>query len=127
MVIARQDRKDKPRVAIGSKLIANIVSFCRCGSYHHDGSARSQIQGYFDIPVDHLTVLPFLYHILSNLRWKILPLARPDVGSAKSFRGESPLYLRRDGGDAVINTEEGLMRYASMVVIGDGKGIRILC
>lgn len=81
--LARQDRKDKPRVAIGSKLVANLLTAAGANRIVTMDLHADQIQGFFDIPVDHLTstaiFFPYIEHILSD----DLMFAAPDVGSSK--------------------------------------------
>jgi len=88
---ARQDRKDKPRVAIGSKLIANMLVSAGADRIITMDLHAPQIQGYFDIPVDHLDSSAIFIPYIEQLRWKSY-LAAPDVGSANRI-GRSPLIL----------------------------------
>ena len=114
---ARQDRKDKPRVAIGSKLIANMLEAAGADRVITMDLHAPQIQGYFDIPVDHLdSHAVFIPHI-ENLRLENLTFAAPDVGSANRIREISSYFEA----DMVIcdKHRKRANEIASMVVIGD--------
>ena len=83
---ARQDRKDKPRVAIGSKLIANMLVAAGSDRVITMDLHAPQIQGYFDIPVDHLDSSAIFIPYIENLKLENLTFAAPDVGSANRIR-----------------------------------------
>jgi ribose-phosphate pyrophosphokinase len=83
---ARQDRKDKPRVAIGSKLVANLLTAAGADRVITMDLHAPQIQGYFDIPVDHLDSSAIFIPYIRNLNLKNLTFAAPDVGSANRIR-----------------------------------------
>ena len=80
---ARQDRKDKPRVAIGAKLIANILITAGIDRLITMDLHADQIQGFFDVPVDHLYASGVFVEYLRSLQLKNLVLATPDVGGTK--------------------------------------------
>jgi ribose-phosphate pyrophosphokinase len=114
---ARQDRKDKPRVAIGSKLIANMIQAAGANRLITMDLHAPQIQGYFDIPVDHLDSHAVFIPYIENLRLENLTFAAPDVGSANRIR-EIASYFEAD----MVICDKHRKRaneIASMVVIGD--------
>jgi ribose-phosphate pyrophosphokinase len=117
---ARQDRKDKPRVPISAKLVANVLSAAGTNRVLTMDLHKAQIQGFFDIPVDHLFAAPVIIDYLSRLDHPNLTLVSPDAGGAERARA----YAKRLGGElAVIDkrrTEAGTAEV--MNVIGDVKG-----
>jgi ribose-phosphate pyrophosphokinase len=114
---ARQDRKDKPRVAIGSKLIANMIQAAGADRLITMDLHAPQIQGYFDIPVDHLDSHAVFIPYIENLKLENLTFAAPDVGSANRIR-EIASYFEAE----MVICDKHRKRaneIASMVVIGD--------
>lgn len=83
----RQDRKDQPRVAIGAKLVANLIVAAGADRVISIDFHQHQIQGFFDIPVDHLYAAPVLTKYFRTLGLTDLVVVAPDVGSAKMARG----------------------------------------
>src|SRR5574343_581394 len=77
---ARQDRKDKPRVAIASKLVANLLTEAGADRVMTMDLHAPQIQGFFDIPVDHLDASAIFIPYIENLNMENLTFASPDVG-----------------------------------------------
>ena len=77
---ARQDRKDKPRVPISAKLVANILSAAGTNRVLTMDLHKAQIQGFFDIPVDHLFAAPVIIDYLRRLDLPSLTLVSPDAG-----------------------------------------------
>ena len=117
---ARQDRKDRPRVAIGSKLIANMLVAAGADRVITMDLHAPQIQGYFDIPVDHLDSHAVFIPYIENLRLENLTFAAPDVGSANRIR-EIASYFEAE----MVICDKHRKRaneIASMVVIGDVTG-----
>jgi ribose-phosphate pyrophosphokinase len=117
---ARQDRKDKPRVAIGSKLIANMITSAGADRVITMDLHAPQIQGYFDIPVDHLDSSAIFIPYIENLKLENLTFAAPDVGSANRIR-EIASYFNAE----MVICDKHRKRaneIASMVVIGDVEG-----
>ncbi len=94
----RQDRKDQPRVAIGAKLAANLVETAGADRVLSIDFHQHQIQGFFDIPVDHLYAAPVLTKYFQDKALKDLVVVAPDVGSAKMARG----FARRLGATFAI-------------------------
>jgi len=80
---ARQDRKDQPRVPITSKLVANLLVSAGANRVLTVDLHAQQIQGFFDIPVDHLYASPVLFEYLKNIDTENLTLFSPDVGGMK--------------------------------------------
>ncbi len=117
---ARQDRKDKPRVAIGSKLIANMLVAAGADRVITMDLHAPQIQGYFDIPVDHLDSHAVFIPYIENLRLENLTFAAPDVGSANRIREIASHFEA----EMVIcdKHRKRANEIASMVVIGDVTG-----
>jgi ribose-phosphate pyrophosphokinase len=117
---ARQDRKDKPRVPISAKLVANILSASGVDRVLTMDLHKAQIQGYFDIPVDHLFAAPVIIDHLSRMTFPNLTIVAPDAGGAERARA----YAKRLGGElAVIDkrrTDDGTAEV--MNVVGDVAG-----
>src|SRR6201996_961115 len=80
---ARQDRKDQPRVPITAKLVANLLVAAGANRILTMDLHSQQIQGFFDIPVDHLYASPVFFEYLSSLRSDNLTVCSPDVGGIK--------------------------------------------
>lgn len=83
--LARQDRKDKPRVAIGAKLAANLITVAGAQRVMTMDLHAPQIQGFFDIPVDHLDASAIFVPYVETLKLDNLVFASPDVGSTKEL------------------------------------------
>jgi ribose-phosphate pyrophosphokinase len=114
---ARQDRKDKPRVAIGSKLLANMLVAAGADRIITMDLHAPQIQGYFDIPVDHLDSSAIFIPYIEQLKLENLTFAAPDVGSANRIREIASFF----NAEMVIcdKHRKRANEIASMVVIGD--------
>ena len=80
---ARQDRKDKPRVSIGAKLVANMLNAAGCDRVMTCDLHADQIQGFFDFPVDHIYASAVFLPYLKSLNIENLAIAAPDMGGAK--------------------------------------------
>ena len=117
---ARQDRKDKPRVPISAKLVANVLSAAGTNRVLTMDLHKAQIQAFFDIPVDHLFAAPVIIEYLSRRGYPDLTIVSPDAGGAERARA----YAKRLGAElAVIDkrrTENGTAEV--MNVIGDVEG-----
>ena len=83
---ARQDRKDKPRVPISAKLVANVLSAAGTNRVLTMDLHKAQIQGFFDIPVDHLFAAPVIIDYLARLDYPKLTMVSPDAGGAERAR-----------------------------------------
>src|SRR2546425_992934 len=117
---ARQDRKDQPRVAISAKLMANLITHAGADRVLGMDFHSHQVQGFFDIPVDHLYAAPVF---VSHYRTKDLRdpvVVAPDVGSAKMARG---FAKRLDGSLAIIDKRRPSANIAEVVnVVGEVEG-----
>lgn len=114
---SRQDRKDKPRVAIGSKLVANMLVAAGANRVITMDLHAAQIQAYFDIPVDHLDSSAVFIPYIQNLKLENLTFAAPDVGATNRIR-EIASYFEAE----MVICDKHRKRaneIASMVVIGD--------
>ena len=121
---ARQDRKDKPRVAIGSKLVANMLVAAGADRVITMDLHAPQIQGYFDNPVDHLDSSAIFIPYIQQLQLENLTFAAPDVGSANRIR-EMASYFNAE----MVICDKHRKRaneIASMVVIGDVTGREVV-
>ncbi|MEM6359358.1 MAG: ribose-phosphate pyrophosphokinase [Bacteroidota bacterium] len=117
---ARQDRKDRPRVAIAAKLMANLLSAAGADRIMTCDLHADQIQGFFDIPVDHLDGTAIFVPYLRSLKLENLIFASPDVGGVKRTRSFAKFF----GADLVVcdKYRERANEVASMRLIGDVKG-----
>jgi ribose-phosphate pyrophosphokinase len=117
---ARQDRKDKPRVPISAKLVANVLSAAGTHRVLTMDLHKAQIQGFFDIPVDHLFAAPVIIDYLSRQELPRLTIVAPDAGGAERARA----YAKRlDAELAVIDkrrSDDGTAEV--MNVIGEVGG-----
>jgi ribose-phosphate pyrophosphokinase len=117
---ARQDRKDKPRVPISAKLCANILSAAGANRVLTMDLHKAQIQGFFDIPVDHLFAAPVIIEHLRAYESENLTIVSPDAGGAERARA----YAKRLGAELAIidkrRSEDGAAEV--MNVIGDVAG-----
>jgi ribose-phosphate pyrophosphokinase len=118
---ARQDRKDKPRVPISAKLVANILGAAGTNRVLTMDLHKAQIQGFFDIPVDHLFAAPVIIDYLARQKLGDLTIVAPDAGGAERARA----YAKRLGaGLAIVDKRRSLETGAPEVmnVIGDVEG-----
>ena len=92
---ARQDRKDQPRVPITAKLVANLLTIAGANRILTVDLHAGQIQGFFDIPVDHLFAVGVFIDYLAKLKLKDLVIVSPDVGGIKMARA----YAKRFSAD----------------------------
>lgn len=117
---ARQDRKDKPRVAIGAKLMANMLTAAGVSRVITMDLHADQIQGFFEVPVDHLYASTLYYKELEKIDNGNLIMAAPDAGGAK--RANS--YAKKmDTGLAMCHKQRRVANEVTeMTVIGDVKG-----
>ncbi len=117
---ARQERKDQPRVAIGAKLMANMITHAGADRLVSVDFHQHQVQAFFDIPVDHLYALPVFVEHYKERDLDPLVVVASDVGAAKMARG----YARRLGGEiAMIDKRRPAPNVAEVVnVVGDVQG-----
>ena len=120
----RQDRKDQPRVAIGAKLVANLMVAAGADRVISIDFHQHQIQGFFDIPVDHLYAAPVLTTYFKDLALQNLVVVAPDVGSAKMARG----FAKRLGATfAIIDKRRPEANHSEVLnVVGDVEGMTCL-
>jgi ribose-phosphate pyrophosphokinase len=121
---ARQDRKDQPRVPITAKLVANLLVAAGANRILTIDLHAQQIQGFFDIPVDHLYAAPVMYEYLRRKNLKDLVVVSPDVGGLKMAHAYSQVL---EAGLAIVaKRRKSATEVESMAVIGDIKGKNIL-
>lgn len=117
---ARQDRKDQPRVAIGAKLLANMIVGAGADRVLGIDFHQHQLQGFFDIPVDHLYAIPVLTAHFKKKQLKDTVIVAPDVGSAKMARG---FAKRLDASLAIIDKRRPRANVSEVVnVVGEVEG-----
>ena len=121
---ARSDRKDKPRVAIASKLVANLLSAAGITRIMTMDLHAPQIQGFFDIPVDHLEPSSLFVPYLETLNLPHLTVAAPDMGGVNRARG----YAKYFNAEMVICDKQRKKANVvdSMTVIGEVAGRDII-
>ncbi len=115
--LARQDRKDKPRVAIGSKLVANLLVAAGINRIMTMDLHAAQIQGFFDIPVDHLDASIIFVPYIKSLGLGNLTIASPDMGGSYRARGFAKFF----NAEVVIcdKRRKRANEIESMTLIGD--------
>jgi ribose-phosphate pyrophosphokinase len=118
--MARQDRKDKPRVAIGAKLIANLITAAGAHRIMTMDLHAAQIQAFFDIPVDHLDGSVIFVPYIQNLGLKNLTVASPDIGGSNRARTFAKFF----NAEIVIcdKRRKRANEIESMSIIGDVSG-----
>jgi ribose-phosphate pyrophosphokinase len=117
---SRQDRKDQPRVSIGAKLVANMIEAAGADRLLGLDFHQHQLQGFFDIPVDHLYAAPVFISHYKKMTFTDLVVVAPDVGSTKMARG----FARRlDGSIALIDKRRPRPNAVEVLnVVGDVEG-----
>jgi ribose-phosphate pyrophosphokinase len=121
---ARQDRKDKPRVSIGAKLVANLLSAAGIDRIMTMDLHADQIQGFFDVPVDHLYVSSIFVPYIKSLNLTNIAIAAPDMGGAKRANAyarflESPLIICH-------KTREKVNQVGHLTAIGEVEGKNVI-
>ncbi|MBO5710226.1 MAG: ribose-phosphate pyrophosphokinase, partial [Rikenellaceae bacterium] len=121
---ARQDRKDRPRVSIGAKLVANMLHAAGADRVMTMDLHADQIQGFFDIPVDHLYASGIFVPYIKSLNIEDLSLAAPDMGGAKRVSAYSK-YLNTP---MIIchKQREKANVVGQMTAIGDVEGRNVI-
>ena len=121
---ARQDRKDEGRVPITAKLVANLITVAGASRVLTIDLHAAQIQGFFDIPVDHLFAEPVLSAYYASRKLRDLVVVSPDVGNAKRAR----VYAQRLGGELAIIDKLRLSASKAVAgaIIGDVKDKTVL-
>lgn len=121
---ARQDRKDQPRVAIGAKLMSNLITVAGADRVMTLDLHSHQIQGFFDIPSDHLYAAPLFINHFKSLGLDNMVVLSPDIGGAKMARGFAG---RLDAPIAFIEKRRPKPNVAvTMNVIGDVAGKNVI-
>ena len=117
---SRQDRKDQPRVAIGAKLVANMIVGAGANRVLGLDFHQHQLQGFFDVPVDHLYAAPVFVSHYKKKNLHDLVVVAPDVGSAKMARG---FAKRLNGSLAIIDKRRPKPNQSEVVnVVGEVEG-----
>ena len=121
---ARQDRKDKPRVSIGAKLVADLLSVAGVNRVITMDLHADQIQGFFDVPVDHLYASGVILPYLQSLKLEDLVVASPDVGGSK----RANTYAKYLGCPLVLcnKTRARANVVATMQIIGEVEGKNVV-
>jgi len=121
---ARQDRKDQPRVPITAKLVANLLVAAGANRILAMDLHAQQIQGFFDIPVDHLYAAPVMYDYLKKKKLTNLVVVSPDTGGLKMAHAYAQVL---DADLAIVaKRRKSATEVESMAVIGEIKGKNIL-
>lgn len=152
---ARQDRKDKPRVSIGSKLVANLLTAAGVTRIMTMDLHADQIQGFFDVPVDHLYASSIFVPYIQNLKLENMTVAAPDIGGSKRANSYAKylgcemamLYKQRSQAnqidymtligdvagkdiimiDDMIDTAGTLTKAADIMIENGAKSVRAFC
>ncbi len=121
---ARQDRKDRPRVSIGAKLVANMLTAAGCDRVMTADIHADQIQGFFDVPFDHVYASGLFLNYLRSLNIENLSIAAPDMGGAKRANA----YSRSLGCPLIVchKSRERANVVGSMTAIGDVEGRNVV-
>ena len=120
----RQDRKDRPRVSIGAKLVANMLTAAGCDRVMTADIHADQIQGFFDVPFDHVYASGLFLNYLRSLNIENLSIAAPDMGGAKRANA----YSRILGCPLIVchKSRERANVVGSMTAIGDVEGRNVV-
>ena len=121
---ARQDRKDRPRVSIGAKLVANMLKAAGCDRIMTCDLHADQIQGFFDFPVDHIYASAIFLPYLRDLNLENISIAAPDMGGAKRANAYSRVL-----GCPLIVCHKSRARanvVGSMTAIGEVEGKNVI-
>ncbi len=121
---ARQDRKDQPRVPITAKLVANLIVAAGANRVLTMDLHAQQIQGFFDIPVDHLYAAPVIYRYFQQKKLTDLVIVSPDIGGVKAVNAyanmfHAPLAI-------VAKKRKSAMDVETLNVVGDVKGKNVI-
>ncbi|MDD3374571.1 MAG: ribose-phosphate pyrophosphokinase [Candidatus Omnitrophica bacterium] len=121
---ARQDRKDQPRVPITAKLVANLITGAGADRVLTMDLHASQIQGFFDIPVDHVYAINTISEYFINKKMKDLVVVSPDVGGIKMARA----YAKKLSADLAIvdKRRDSPEKTEVMHILGDVKGKKVV-
>lgn len=121
---ARQDRKDQPRVPITAKLVANLITRAGASRVLTVDLHAGQLQGFFDIPLDHLYAVNVFVEYIKKLNLKDLTIVSPDVGGIKMARA----YARRFGASLAIVDKRRIddKKTEVMNIMGEVKGRNVV-
>ena len=121
---ARQDRKDRPRVSIGAKMVANLFAAVGCDRVMTADLHADQIQGFFDFPVDHIYASSIFLPYLRSLNMENISIAAPDMGGAKRANA----YSRILGCPLIVchKSRERANVVGSMTAIGEVEGRNVI-
>jgi ribose-phosphate pyrophosphokinase len=121
---ARQDRKDQPRVPITAKLVANLITVAGADRVLTMDLHAQQIQGFFDIPVDHLYSAPVFYRYLRERRWNDLVVVSPDVGGLKMAHAYATMF---NAGLAIVaKRRKSGSEVEAINIVGDVDGKNVV-
>ncbi|HEU4993197.1 MAG TPA: ribose-phosphate pyrophosphokinase [Gemmatimonadaceae bacterium] len=121
---SRQDRKDQPRVAIGAKLLANMIVTAGAHRVLGIDFHQHQLQGFFDIPVDHLYAMPVFTAHYRRKQLRDVAVVAPDVGSAKMARG---FAKRLNASLAIIDKRRTRANVSEVMnVVGEVEGMHCI-
>lgn len=122
--LARQDRKDKPRAPIGAKLVANLLTVAGATRIMTMDLHADQIQGFFEIPVDHLYASAIFVDYVKSLNLDNLTIAAPDMGAAKRAKN----YANHLGAEVIVCYKERKKanEVAEMTLIGEVEGRNVI-
>ena len=134
---ARQDRKDKPRVSIGAKLVADLLSTVGIDRLITMDLHADQIQGFFDVPVDHLYASMVFLPYIQSLKLEELVMAAPDVGGSKRASAyakflDVPLVLcqktrtRANVVDDIVDTAGTICKAGDVMMEAGAKSVRAI-
>ncbi|EDY82498.1 ribose-phosphate pyrophosphokinase subfamily [Verrucomicrobiia bacterium DG1235] len=121
---ARQDRKDQPRVPITAKLVANLLTSAGANRVVAVDLHAGQIQGFFDIPVDHLLAFPVLYEYIAKKDLKNLVVMAPDVGGVKM--ADAYARMLKSGLGFVAKKRHSATQVEATSIVGDVKDCDVL-
>ncbi len=121
---ARQDRKDQPRVPITAKLVANLLTSAGADRVLAVDLHAGQIQGFFDIPVDHLLAFPVLYEYISKKNLQNLVVMSPDVGGVKM--ADAYARVLKCGLGFVAKKRHSATQVEATSIVGDVKDCDVL-
>ena len=121
---ARQDRKDRPRVPITAKLVADLLTVAGAGRVLTIDLHADQIQGFFDIPLDHLYAIRIFQEYFIEKKLDDIVIVSPDVGGIKAARA----YAKRFGADLAIVDKRRIndVKAEVMHIMGDVKGKNVI-
>jgi ribose-phosphate pyrophosphokinase len=121
---ARQDRKDQPRVPITAKLVANLLAAAGVNRVLTMDLHAQQLQGFFDIPVDHLHAMPVMVEYIHRLRIENLIIVSPDVGGVKMASAYATALKTRLA--IVVKQRKSATETEASHIIGDVAGKNVL-